>query len=205
MGRYTENARETGQYGRSARMTRSADCQSENISVRVIKGNGTINSIGVTPDGSSSNRIYAQTEVDFTLDIYRRGNTYQGNIYIVSYDTRKKINSNDLIYYQQLEDEAATCIFDIQYENGCCTCTYELVVTVSPTDCVKCTTGVFYAYAAPIYNQGVNIGGELTSGEIVFCECQNVICTSEANAMCSTNNVSDASSGCNCNGCNCNN
>jgi len=108
----------------------------------------------------------------------------QGNIYLVSYDTRKKINSNKLKYFAQPTCDEIICIFEVKFQKGCQTCTYDLFVTLSPTCCQNNTPGALFAYAAPIYNEGVNIGGALESGEIIFyaecngdchkcCECGN--------------------------------
>lgn len=161
-------------YGRNRTVTTTTlngtttTCSSEKMGIRVIKGSGMINSMGVTPDGSTCSLISTQAEVDFTLDIYKKGNSYQGDIYIVSYDTRKKISSNRLIYYQRVEEEEALCIFCVQYQSGCTNASYELIISVSPTNCSACSAGEFYAYAAPIYNEGVNIGGQLKTGEIIF-------------------------------------
>lgn len=176
MGRTTENSNERIGYGRNTNLATAAlsgitmTCSSEKTGTCVIRGNGQLNSTGVTPDGSSCSLINAQTEVEFNIDVYKKGNNYQGELYIVSYDTRKKINSNKLIYYQQIGNEEAICIFCVYYHVGCTVCSYELVVSMSPTDCQVGSLGSFYGYAAPICNEGVNIGGTLTSGEIIFYE-----------------------------------
>lgn len=133
---------------------------------QVIKGYGTFNSTGVTPDGSTSELIGEQAEVEFTINVYNEDRNYEGEVYIVCYDTRKKINSNQLMLYQEIEDEEIICIFCINYPNGCKTCSYELIVSMRPTNCSTHSKGEFYAYSAPIYNSGVNIGGALETGEI---------------------------------------
>lgn len=137
--------------------------------IQVIKGYGTVRSTGVCPDGSTCTTAETPTEVEFTLNIYRRGNHYKGEVYIVNYDTRKKINSNQLIYYQDHDGAYVLCIFSVTPTNG--GCSYELIINLTPCGCG--TTGRMYAYVAPIYNQGLNVGGTLTEGEIIFYDnCQ---------------------------------
>ena len=137
--------------------------------VQVVKAYGTINSSGVCPDGSTCNTTDTPTEVEFTLNIYKRGNEYAGEVYIVNYDTRKKVNSNQLIYYQDHDGVYVLCIFYVCADSG--NCTYELIVNLTPTGCG--TTGSLYAYVMPIFNTGLNIGGTLTAGEIILGDtCQ---------------------------------
>lgn len=162
-----------GAYGRNRAAVNnniSVTCASQEAVVRVIKGSGTFNSTGVIPDGYTTTPINEQTEVEFSIDIYKRDDTYQGELYMVCYDTRKKISSNELIYFNQQDKEQAICIFCVQNLNGCLACDYELMVSMSPTSCVGDSTAKFYAYSAPIYNDGINMGGELRTGEILFAD-----------------------------------
>jgi len=152
-------------YGRSSNTVQ----ERPQIRTQVIKAYGRINSIGVCPDGSTCTTPTTPTEVEFTLDIYRRGNEFTGEVYIVNYDTRKKINSNQLIYYQDHGGAYTICIFCVMPNDGCCN--YELIVNLTPCGCA--TNGAMWAYVAPIYNEGLNIGGPLIAGEVIFCDnCQ---------------------------------
>ncbi len=147
---------------------------------QVVKGYGTVRSTGVCPDGSTCTTTTTPTEVEFTLNVYRKGNSYKGEIYIVNYDTRKKINSNQLIYYQDHDGAYILCIFLVEPTSG--SCYYELVVNLTPGGCN--TAGTMYAYVAPIYNEGLNVGGTLTEGDIVFYDtCQR---GNGAGAVCNT-------------------
>lgn len=137
--------------------------------VQVVKAYGTLNSTGVCPDGSTCTTPVTSSEVEFTLNIYKRGCDYFGEVYIVNYDTRSKVNSNHLIYYQDHDGAYVLCIFLVITNNNC---VYELIVNFTPTSCV--TKGSLFCYVAPIYTTGLNIGGTLTSGEICLCEaCQH--------------------------------
>ena len=137
--------------------------------IQVVKAYGTVNSTGVCPDGSTCTTAVTPTEVEFTLNIYRRGKDYTGEVYIVNYDTRRKINSNQLIYYQEHDGRYILCIFSVNDNIG--NCTYELIINLTPSGCN--TSGTIQAYVAPIYSQGFNVGGPLTAGEVIFCdECQ---------------------------------
>lgn len=134
--------------------------------VQVVKAYGTFNNTGVCPDGSVCTPSVPPAEVDFTLNIYRQGGGYTGEVYIVSYDTRTKVNSNDLIYYQDHGGEYVLCIFCVHTQNS--GYNYELIMNLVP--CNSSNSGTIYGYIAPIYSAGFNVGGVLTSGEISFCE-----------------------------------
>lgn len=134
--------------------------------MQVVRAYGTVNSTGVCPDGSTCTTTAATTEVEFTLNIYRRGSDYTGEVYIVNYDTRRKVNSNQLIYYQNHDNAYVLCIFCVVADNS--NCNYELSINLTPGGCT--TSGSMYAYVAPIAGQGLNVGGALVQGEINFCE-----------------------------------
>lgn len=182
MARNTENNGVRTSYGRNTIAASNCnDCSScstnttvlhgdDEAGILVVKGNGKINSTGVIPDGSISSLLNAQTEVEFTINIYRKCSTYQGNVFIVSYDTRKKINSNTLTFFKQIDNDEIICMFEVPFQKGCQTCVYDLIVSMSPTSCQSCNAGALFAYSAPIFNEGVNIGGVLQEGEIRFCE-----------------------------------
>lgn len=176
MARNTRNSETRGCYGRDIAASSqhgsgvSSVHAKDDVVTCIIKGEGSINSAGVVPDGSVSSLLNAQTEVEFSIEVYRKGNCYQGNIYVVSYDTRKKINSNNLTYFNMPACDQAICIFEVCHLKGCQMCSYDLYVNLSPTSCHNNMTGALFAYAAPIYNVGVNIGGFLEKGEIIFCE-----------------------------------
>ena len=138
--------------------------------VQILKSFGTIDSIGVKAEGQTCEG--EGTEVEFSLNIYQTDSYYYGEIFLVDYDTRRKINSNHLIYFQQSSESQMICIFRIECENS--NCTYQVIVSVSPTNCSTLANGMFYAYVPPIYNQGLNIGGVLKTGEVTICgSCDN--------------------------------
>lgn len=177
MARYVENYsnnKNCNSYGRNAERIRSKE--------KVISAYGKINSVGVCPDGSSCINQSATSEVEFSLNIYKKGNEYQGEVYIVNYDTRRKVNSNELIYYHEHEGDYVLCVFYVRARalssNCCCPCNYELTMHLTPSGC---NSGSLFAYAAPIYNDGMNIGGPLSSGEINFynlCSSNDGECSS---------------------------
>lgn len=150
-------------YGRSPNNAPSMRAERK---IQIVKAYGALNSTGVCPDGSVCTPSVPPAEVEFTINIFRRGNDYEGEVYIVSYDTRMKVNSNELIYYQDHEENYILCIFYVQAINGC---NYELIIHMTPRSCAN--SGTMYAYVAPIYSAGFNVGGVLSSGEISLCEC----------------------------------
>lgn len=131
----------------------------------VVKGFGKINSTGVLPAGQTQPQVIS--EVEFSITISRSGRTYQGEIYLVNYTTKEKINSNKLIYFDQSSEIEIITIFIVESGNG--GCAYELIVTISPANCTMNCNGKLFAYVPAIYNQGLNIGGNLESGEILIC------------------------------------
>lgn len=157
MARYREN------YNRAY----TRDTSRSVASVQILKSFGTIDSKGVTPGGQTCEG--EGTEVEFSLNIYQTDDYYCGEIYLVDYDTRRKVNSNHLIYFEQSSMSQILCIFCVECENN--NCTYQLVVSVSPTNCNTLANGMFFAYVPPIYNQGLNVGGVLKTGEVTICGC----------------------------------
>lgn len=136
----------------------------------VIKGYGTINSVGVAVGRSSiqcENTENSTEEVEFKINIYTTNGRYEGEIYIVDYDVRMKINSNNLLYFDNECNRKAVAIFSVLSDDE--SCTYNIVTSMSPISCETGTKANFFAYAAPILNIGINIGGPLASGEIIFC------------------------------------
>lgn len=166
--------------------------------VQVLKSYGTLDSTGVWPSGVTSTGV--TTEVEFSLNIYKTGKVYQGEIYLVNYDTREKINSNKLTYFEQSNAAQIISIFSIE-SPASINCSYDLIVAVSPTNCTTRCNGLLYAYVPPIYNQGLNIGGPLKTGEVTLC-CQDYCCDYDSgecvfydtadnpNSCCSNYNIS---------------
>lgn len=143
---------------------RSAYQPAASTSIQILRSFGTINSKGVPPSGETC--IGEGTEVEFSLNIYQTERYYCGEVYVVDYDTRRKVNSNQLVYFEQSSMSQIICIFSVECENN--NCTYQLIVSVSPTNCDTLSNGMFYAYVPPIYNQGLNVGGILKTGEVTI-------------------------------------
>ncbi len=183
-----------------------------NSEVQVVRGFGTINSTGVLPSGQGCPSV--TNEVEFSINISRIGRCYQGEVYIVDYDTREKISSNKLVFFEQFNEIQIITIFIVECGNRNCTfemvvslspsnctgnangkffayvpeqfneiqiitifivecgnrnCTFEMVVSLSPSNCTGNANGKFFAYVPAILNQGLNIGGNLRTGEIKVC------------------------------------
>lgn len=130
--------------------------------VRVVRGFGTIDSTGVLPAGQSNPAT--TTEVEFSINISRLGRCYQGEVCIVNYDTREKVSSSKLTFFEQFNEAQIFTIFLV--ESGSRNCAFELMVSLSPTNCTMNANGKFFAYVPAILNQGLNIGGNLKTGEI---------------------------------------
>lgn len=128
----------------------------------VVRGYGTVNCTGVLPAGQQQPDVVS--EVEFTLNVYRNNRIYEGEIYIVNYTTKMKVNSNNLIYFDQSSEMEVICIFEVESGNG--SCSYELIVSASPSNCTMNCNGKLYAYVPAIYNTGLNIGGNLETGQI---------------------------------------
>lgn len=173
----------------------------------IVKGYGTIDSIGVLPAGQTS--PVSTTEVEFSVNIYRSGRSYQGELYLVDYDTREKVNSNRLIYFEESSSSQVVCIFIVECGNG--NCSYQVIVTVSPSNCTSRCNGKFYAYVPAIYNQGLNVGGNLKSGEIktfgndccydysynpAFASNGTIVSNSAEENECTFYDTSDSTNGC---------
>ena len=133
-------------------------------SVQILRSFGTIDSKGVAPSGETCTG--AGTEVEFSLNIYQTDSYYCGEVYLVDYDNRRKVNSNQLVYFEQSSMAQMICIFRVESVTN--NCTYQLIVSVSPTNCSTLSNGMFYAYVPPIYNQGLNVGGVLKTGEVTI-------------------------------------
>ncbi len=136
-----------------------------NSEVQVVRGFGTINSTGVLPSGQDCPSV--TNEVEFSINISRIGRCYQGEVYIVDYDTREKISSNKLVFFEQFNEIQIITIFIVECGNR--NCTFEMVVSLSPSNCTGNANGKFFAYVPAILNQGLNIGGNLRTGEIKVC------------------------------------
>ncbi len=136
-----------------------------NSEVQVVRGFGTINSTGVLPSGQGCPSV--TNEVEFSINISRIGRCYQGEVYIVDYDTREKISSNKLVFFEQFNEIQIITIFIVECGNR--NCTFEMVVSLSPSNCTGNANGKFFAYVPAILNQGLNIGGNLRTGEIKVC------------------------------------
>lgn len=134
---------------------------------QILKGFGTIGSKGVSPSGLVCTGEGA--DVEFSLNIYQKEGYYYGEVYLVDYDSRRKINSNQLIYFNESSLAQIICIFCVESPNY--NCTYQLIVSVSPSNCGVLANGMFFAYVPAIYNQELNIGGLLKTGEIIICDC----------------------------------
>lgn len=151
------------------RYTREQDtsiCQSVTSTRRqILKGFGTIGSKGVSPSGLVCTG--EGSEVEFSLNIYQTDSYYYGEVYLVDYDSRRKVNSNQLIYFNESSLAQIICIFCVESPNY--NCTYEMIVSVSPSNCSPLANGMFFAYVPAIYNQELNIGGVLKTGEIIIC------------------------------------
>lgn len=151
------------------RYTRERDtstCQSvASPTIQILKSFGTLNSKGVSPSGETCTG--EGTEVEFSLNIYQTDGFYCGEVYLVDYDTRRKLNSNQLVYFQQCSMAQIICIFNVESFNH--NCTYQLIISVSPSNCSPLANGMFFAYVPAIYNQELNIGGLLKTGEIIVC------------------------------------
>lgn len=133
--------------------------------VQVVRGFGTINSTGVLPSGQNCPSV--TNEVEFSINISRIGRCYQGEVYIVDYDTREKISSNKLVFFEQFNEVQIVTIFIVECGNR--NCNFEMVVSLSPSNCTANANGKFFAYVPAILNQGLNIGGNLRTGEIKVC------------------------------------
>ena len=151
--RHTSNREESRENTRVIRRT------------EIIKGYGTIDSKGVPSVGNSLATTVEQ--VGFKIEIYKVQGKYEGELYLVNYDTRKKYSSNKLRYFTG-NDNSCLCVFGMTTDDGACN--YDMVVEASPLVCTRGTGPLLYAYCAPINTAGVNIGGEVVRGEIVFCE-----------------------------------
>lgn len=138
-------------------------------SIQILKSFGTINSKGVAPSGETCTGD--GTEVEFSLNVYQTDSYYYGEICLVDYDSRRKVNSNQLVYFQESSMAQIICIFSVESPNN--NCTYQLIVSVSPTNCNTLANGMFFAYVPPIYNQGLNVGGVLKTGEVTVCGCRS--------------------------------
>lgn len=135
--------------------------------IEVVKGYGTLESIGVQSSGTTA--IPTVEQVDFKIHIYKVQGKYEGEIYLVNYDSRKKYSSNKLRFFVG-NDNSCLCVFGMKTDDG--VCCYEMVVEASPLVCTRGTGPLLYAYSAPINTLGINIGGEVVRGEIIFCEEQ---------------------------------
>ena len=110
--------------------------------IPVVYGYGTLESEGV-PNGAN--------------------NVLTGEIYLVNYDTRIQISSHKLVYFRSEEDCSMSAVFRANQTGQ--SVEYELYVTACASVCGTC--GRFFAYISPVYQRpGVNVGGDLTSGEI---------------------------------------
>ncbi len=125
----------------------------------IVKGYGIIASTGVSP---TANAAGTTEQVDFKLNIYFTQGKYVGEIYLVDYDTRRKYNSNKLLFFTGNENYCL-CVFNVVSDDGCCN--YNLIVEASPN---RNTPAMLFAYSAPISNAGINIGGVISCGEILF-------------------------------------
>lgn len=158
-------------------------------SLQVLRSYGTIDSVGVAPTGGSQNE--QASFVEFSCNIYRNNGCYVGEVYVVDYDAKLKINSNDLIYFSEKNSAEVLCIFRIRRENSAfgvaarceCNCGYELVVSASTFPFSQTTNGKFFAYATALASNGINIGGVLKTGEVrMLGDEENCDCTSTATA-----------------------
>ncbi len=149
------------------RRSRSTDCRESSRSVRrveVVRGFGTVDSIGVPSVGCN---VTDTEQVDFKIRIFRREDRFEGEVNIVNFDRRRKFNSNDLMFFTG-DENGFLCVFCVTSDDGCCR--FEMVVEASPIVCARGTAAMFFAYSAPINTVGINIGGEVVRGEILFCE-----------------------------------
>ena len=130
--------------------------------IPVVYGYGTLESEGV-PNGANNVLTGEPQEVEFKITITRSGAIYKGEIYLVNYDTRIQISSHKLVYFRSEEDCSMSAVFRANQTGQ--SVEYELYVTACASVCGTC--GRFFAYISPVYQRpGVNVGGDLTSGEI---------------------------------------
>lgn len=140
--------------------------------VDLVKGYGTIDSIGVPSVGSN---VVDTEQVEFKINIYKCNESYEGEIYLVNYDKRRKYNSNKLLFFKG-DENSCLCIFEMTSDDGCCH--YQMVVEASPLVCIRGSGPMLFAYASPLNTTGINIGGEVIRGEIIFsgvsaCGCHH--------------------------------
>lgn len=145
---------------------RSSRSSTSSTREEIVRAYGTIASQGVSTGRLS--REAAPDQVEFTLNVYKVHNGFEGSVYIVNYDTRRKLNSNTLVYFSDNEDRSKfVAIFRVTSDDG--TTTYEMMITGMPrSSCMLEGAPKLYAYVAPLGVAGLNIGGELESGEITF-------------------------------------
>lgn len=104
-------------------------------------------------------------DIEFKFCIYKEDEKCKGEIYFVNYDTKTKIASNSLIYFNNEDKRQMMAIFHVISDDQ--KSSYQVIISARPTFSTSEAPAQFFAYIPPICHQGLNIGGDLQSGEII--------------------------------------
>lgn len=103
-------------------------------------------------------------EAEFKLHIYKEFGKCKGELLLVDYKNTRQIYSEDLKCFEHDKMGKLVALFKVTPMTGSA---YYLTVTAHPKMCA--CAAEFFAYAAPeCGSEGVNLGGALITGEIVF-------------------------------------
>lgn len=134
--------------------------------VDVVVGFGTFDNEVESPEEEkvAVGECPERGDIEFNLNIFKEFGKYQGEVCIIDFEAHQKIHSKTLVCIKSDFVKELVAVFRVEPVDG--GSHYFLTVSARPQLCES--KAKFFAYAAPLCNTPVNLGGTLKTGEIVF-------------------------------------